>query len=153
MSKSDETEYRQARFQPPPGATELWLVRHGESEPARPGAPFPLVDGQGDPALSPEGRIQAEKLGERLGKERIDAVYVSTLRRTAQTAEPLAARIGLVPRVEKGLREGHLGEWEGGLYRKKVAENDPIAQRMSEEGRWRVLPATARANAVAQLAR
>ena len=52
MSTSDETEYRQARFQPPPGATELWLVRHGESEPARPGAPFPLVDGQGEPARS-----------------------------------------------------------------------------------------------------
>jgi probable phosphoglycerate mutase len=153
MSTSDETEYRQARFQPPPGATELWLVRHGESEPARPGVPFPLVDGQGDPALSPEGRIQAEKLGERLGKERIDAVYVSTLRRTAQTAEPLAARIGLVPRVEKDLREVHLGEWEGGLYRKKVAENDPIAQRMWEEERWDVIPDAEPAIAFAERAR
>lgn len=135
-----QTEYRQARFQPPPGATELFLVRHGESEPARPDSPFPLVGGQGDPNLSPEGREQAVRVGERLSSERFDAIYVTTLRRTVQTAAPLAERVGVSPRVEAGLREVHLGEWEGGLFRRMVAEGGPVAQRLLAEERWDVIP-------------
>lgn len=135
-----ETEYRQARFQPPPGATEVVLVRHGESAPARPGQQFPLVDGHGDPELAPDGLIQAERVADRLAGEQIDAIYVTTLRRTAQTAAPLAARIGLTPTVNSDLREVFLGEWEGGLFRQRVAENHPIAVRMREEQRWDVIP-------------
>lgn len=134
------TEYRQTRFQPPAGSTELLLIRHGESAPARPDEPFPLVDGQGDPELAPEGRRHAERVAERLGTERIDAVYVTTLRRTVQTAAPLAARLGLTARVEADLREVHLGSWEGGLFRRMVAENHPVAQRMRAEERWDVIP-------------
>ena len=55
--------YRQPRFQAPPGATELILVRHGESQAAVDGQPFELVDGQGDPALAPNGREQARTAG------------------------------------------------------------------------------------------
>ncbi|MCF6468739.1 histidine phosphatase family protein [Nonomuraea sp. MG754425] len=133
-------EYRQGRFRTPPGATEVFLVRHGESEPARPGRPFPLVAGQGDPALAPEGREQAERVGLRLAAERVDAIYVSSLRRTSETAAPLAARLGATPVVEPELREVHLGEWEGGLFRRMVAEGHPIARRMSAEERWDVIP-------------
>jgi len=43
--------YRQARFRPPPGATELLLIRHGESAAAFMEEPFPLVDGHADPEL------------------------------------------------------------------------------------------------------
>ena len=140
MSDGEPTEYRQHRFEAPPGATELLIVRHGESWPARPDEPFPLVDGHGDPPLAPEGREEAERVGERLALERIDAVYVTSLRRTRETAEPLARRTGLPIRVEADLREVFLGEWEGGLFRKMVAENDPIAQRMVAEERWDVIP-------------
>ena len=93
--------YRQARFRRPPGATELLLIRHGESQAAYPDKPFPLVDGHADPELAEEGREQAERLAERLGRTRIDAIYVTTLRRTAQTAAPLAARLGLAPRSSR----------------------------------------------------
>lgn len=137
---SGPQEYRQFRFQPPPGATELLLIRHGESEPAVDGVPFPLVEGQGDPALSPEGREQAEKVCARLATEHVDAVYVTNLRRTLETATPLLRRLGVEPVVEPDLREAHLGEWEGGLFRKRVAEGDPIALRMYEEQRWDVIP-------------
>ena len=58
--------FRQSRFTTPPGACELVLVRHGESEPLVEGNPFPLVDGHGDPELAPEGRAQAERVGERV---------------------------------------------------------------------------------------
>jgi 2,3-bisphosphoglycerate-dependent phosphoglycerate mutase len=132
--------YPQLRFQPPPGSTEVLLVRHGQSEAAVEGQDFELVDGQGDPALSPEGREQAELVGNRLAGEPVDAIYVSSLRRTAQTAEPLARRLSLTPVVDPDLREVFLGEWEGGLFRQKLVEQDPIAVRMHQEQRWDVIP-------------
>jgi 2,3-bisphosphoglycerate-dependent phosphoglycerate mutase len=132
--------YRQFRFQRPPGACELLLVRHGESAPAKDGESFPLVDGHGDPELDPVGVGQAEGVADRLQHEAIAAIYVSTLRRTAQTAAPLAARLGIEPRVEPDLREVYLGEWEGGTFRKHVAEGHPAAVQMFAEQRWDVIP-------------
>ena len=105
-----------------------------------PGHPFPLVDGHGDPALAPEGEAQAERLADRLASHHIDAIYVTSLRRTVQTAAPLAARLGLEPIVERDLREVHLGDWEGELYRQRVAEGHPIAMQMITEERWDVIP-------------
>ena len=132
--------YRQRPFPVPAGALDLLLVRHGQSQDYREGSPFPLVDGHGDPPLSEFGHQQAEQVASRLADAGIDVIYVSTLQRTAQTAGPLAARLGLTPDVEAGLREVCLGTWEGGLYRKMVAENHPIAQRMFAEERWNVIP-------------
>ncbi len=128
------------RFAVPPGATELILVRHGESAPAVPGVPFDLVDGHGDPPLAADGEAQAQRVAARLVDEPIDAVYVTNLRRTAQTAAPLLGKIGLTALVEPDLREVHLGEWEGGLFRMKVAAGDPVVLRMQAEQRWDVIP-------------
>lgn len=125
------------------------MIRHGESQPAQPGEPFPLVDGRGDPELSSDGREQAERVADRLASEHIDAVYVTSLRRTVQTAEPLARRLALRPRVEADLREVHLGDWEGGLYRKMVAEGHPVTLRMLTEERWDVIPGAEPAAALA----
>jgi 2,3-bisphosphoglycerate-dependent phosphoglycerate mutase len=136
----DPKTYRQYRFALPEGATDLLLVRHGESAPARIGAPAPLVGGHSDPELAPEGREQAEKLADRLAHEHIDAIYVTTLRRTAETAAPLAKRLGIEPRVEPDLREIFLGEWEGIAFRKYVSEGHPTAVRMFTEQRWDVIP-------------
>lgn len=139
-ARADDEVYRQYRFSLPEGATDLVIVRHGESAPARPDQPAPLVDGHSDPELAPEGREQAERLADRLAHERIDAIYVTTLRRTAETAAPLAARLGLTPRVEPDLREVFLGEWEGLAFRKYVSERHPLAIRMFVEQRWDVIP-------------
>src|SRR3954453_21918018 len=132
--------FRQRPFTPPPGACELVLVRHGESEPLVEGRPFPLVDGHGDPALAPEGEIQAERVGERLSTEPIRAIYVTTLRRTHQTAAPLAARLGITPVEEPDLREVFLGEWEGGIFRSKAIDNDPVFAEIFRQERWDVIP-------------
>jgi 2,3-bisphosphoglycerate-dependent phosphoglycerate mutase len=132
--------YRQMPVQVPPGATEVFLVRHGQSQEYVPGNPFDLVDGHGDPPLSELGREQARRVGGRLAKSGIAAIYVSTLCRTAQTAAPLADALGIVPEVEADLREVLLGEWEGGLFRQMVAEQVPLAQRMFAEERWDVIP-------------
>jgi probable phosphoglycerate mutase len=135
-----QTEYRQFRFRLPPGATDLLLVRHGESAPAREDEPFPMVDGHADPPLAAEGEREAELAGARLAVEPIEAVYVSGLRRTVQTAAPLAKRLGITPAVEPGMREVRLGDWEGGLFRIRVAENHEIAQRMWAAQRWDAIP-------------
>ncbi len=133
-------EYRQQRFQPPPGATEILLVRHGESRAATADDPFPLVDGHGDPELHAEGREQAIRVGHRLKHQPISAVYVSNLRRTHETAQPLCSHLNLTPTIDPDLREVFLGEWEGGLLRIKAHENDPVYLRMHEEQRWDVIP-------------
>jgi probable phosphoglycerate mutase len=132
--------YPQSGFPDIPGSADILLIRHGQSEPYLPGTPFPLVDGHADPALTPAGHEQARRLADRLASARIDAIYVTTLRRTAQTAAPLAARLGLVPQVEPGLREVHLGIWEGGEYRQRVAEQDPIVRQVFETERWEMIP-------------
>ncbi|MGO9581509.1 MAG: histidine phosphatase family protein [Acidimicrobiales bacterium] len=137
---TDGRRYRQVRFEPPPGSTEIVLVRHGESESADPARPFPLVDGRGDPALSALGREQAVRVADRLAPTRVDAIYVTSLRRTAETAAPLVARLGLVPTVEPALAEVNLGEWDRGIYRQRIAEGDPLVLEMSEQERWDVIP-------------
>jgi probable phosphoglycerate mutase len=135
-----QNEHRQYRFALPPGGTDILLVRHGESAPAREDRPFPLVDGHGDPPLADEGEREAELVGDRLAVEPVEAIYVSGLRRTVQTAAPLAKRLGLTPAVEPGLREVRLGDWEGGAFRIRVAENHELARRMWETQRWDAIP-------------
>jgi broad specificity phosphatase PhoE len=56
-------------------------------------------EGEQDPDLTEEGRQAAELLARRLTPERPAAIYVSTYKRTQQTAAPLAARLGLTPIV------------------------------------------------------
>jgi probable phosphoglycerate mutase len=132
--------YSQRAFSRPPGATEIVMVRHGASADAVPGQPFPLVDGHGDPPLSPVGERQAQAVGERLAAEPVDALFVTGLTRTVQTAAPLAERIGAEPEVVPGLREVKLGEWEGGEFRIRVQQGDPLAIRAVTEERWDVIP-------------
>lgn len=132
--------YRQVRFQRPPGSTEILLVRHGESAVADLSRPFVLFEGRGDPELAPEGREQAELLAERLSRYPIEACYVTPLRRTRETAAPLLERLGLEPFIEPDLIEVHMGEWEGGLYRQKMSERDPLAVKVFTEERWDLIP-------------
>ncbi|MFC3616555.1 histidine phosphatase family protein [Lutimaribacter marinistellae] len=133
-------EYRQSVYAPPAGAADLLLVRHGESEPARPGQSFAMMQGHGDPALHPEGERQARAVATRLKDEPISAIYVTILRRTHQTAAPLAEALGISPSVEADLREVHLGEWDGGLYRIKAAEGDPAFARAKARQEWGEIP-------------
>lgn len=135
---------RQHRFVPPPGSTVVLLVRHGESMPEHPDRPHPLRDGHGDPELAPIGREQARRVGDRLAAghhrgERIDAVYVTTLQRTHQTAAPLLAALSLEHVEVADLREVHLGEWEG-EFRARVASGDPVFAEVLARERWDVIP-------------
>jgi probable phosphoglycerate mutase len=135
-----EEGIRQHRFSAPPGATTVLVVRHGESAPEMPNQRFELRDGHGDPALHPVGVRQAECLADRLEHEPLTAIYVTTLRRTHETAAPLARRLGITPVEEPDLREVFLGEWEGGLFRSRALNNDPLFREIFRQERWDVIP-------------
>ncbi len=86
-----------------PKAVRLYLVRHGESESnaARAtGEPSTY-----DPPLTEMGRKQAERVGERLAREKVDAVYASPLQRAYNTGNEVAKRLGLEVRVIDDLQE------------------------------------------------
>ncbi|MEX0318311.1 MAG: histidine phosphatase family protein [Ruegeria sp.] len=133
-------KYRQRAYVPPKGAVDLLMIRHGETQAAVPGQSFPMKDGHGDPALHPDGEAQARAVGERLEGERLAAIYVTTLQRTHQTAAPLVAHLGLEPVTEPDLREVCLGDWDGGEYRIRAANNDPAFQRARDGQEWGEIP-------------
>jgi probable phosphoglycerate mutase len=132
--------YPQRAFAPPPDATEIVLVRHGASAAAVPGEPFESLEGQSDPPLAPEGERQAEAVGRRLERESFAGLYVTPLKRTRQTAAPLACATGLEPVVVPELREVMLGEWEGGELRIRAAQRDPLFFEVIASERWDTIP-------------
>ena len=134
------SEARQQRFTPPKGATDLLLIRHGETQAAVRGSSFPMVDGQGDPALHPDGEAQAIAVGERLKAAPLRAIYVTKMQRTHQTAAPLAEQLGLTPKVDPDLHEVFLGDWDGGEYRFRAAAQDPAFLRAKERQEWGEIP-------------
>ena len=115
-------------------------MRHGSSAAAVPGERFEMLEGHADPPLAPEGERQAQALADRLADRPPAALFVSTLRRTIQTAAPLAERIGIEPVVIPDLREVNLGEWEGGELRIRAAHGDPLIGEMMAAERWDVIP-------------
>lgn len=91
--------------------TELWLVRHGQTDWNLGGR----WQGQSPhaPGLNDTGRRQALALREKLKGMRFAAIYASDLPRSFQTAELLAETLGMTVTPEPRLREINLGDWEG----------------------------------------
>lgn len=129
----------QRPFSRPKGATEVVFVRHGSSHSDPDGPPMGLVDGHADPPLSDRGRRQAVAVAERLASEPASGMYVTPLRRTSETAAPLAERLGLDPVVVDDLREVHLGDWEHD-FRLRIAGPDPLTLDVFAAQRWDVIP-------------
>ncbi|CAN5262755.1 histidine phosphatase family protein [soil metagenome] len=87
----------------------LLLIRHGQTIDNVHGALGTTVPG---PGLTELGRRQAAAIPDSLGSIPIDAIYVSTMQRTHQTAEPLALARGLEVTVLEGIHEIDAGELE-----------------------------------------
>jgi len=92
---------------PPP--TRLYLIRHGQSA----GNAEGRFGGHGPTPLSDLGKHQAELTAKALAKEGIHSIYSSDLLRAVQTAEPLAALLGLPLHQSPAFRERHIGVLEG----------------------------------------
>ncbi|MFI6086876.1 bifunctional RNase H/acid phosphatase [Streptomyces sp. NPDC051218] len=88
------------------------LLRHGETALT----PQKRFSGSGgsDPSLSGVGREQAERAAAAFAaRGTIQAIVSSPLKRCQETAQAVAARLGLDVRVDEGLRETDFGSWEG----------------------------------------
>lgn len=93
-------------------ATTFVLLRHGETRLT----PEKRFSGSGgtDPELSDKGLWQAERAAAALAlRGTVQAVVSSPLKRARQTADAVAARLGLEVRIDEGIRETDFGAWEG----------------------------------------
>jgi len=94
-----------------PGPAVALLVRHGRTP-----TTGKVLPGRAPGLhLSDEGRAQAERTAERIAELPAApvAVYASPLERAVETARPIARRLGLRVRVERGLLECDFGAWTG----------------------------------------
>jgi len=89
---------------------KMLLIRHGQTLDNVNGSIGTAVPG---PGLTELGYRQAATLAANLASESIEAIYVSTLRRTRLTAQPLARSCGLEIHEVDGLQEITGGELEG----------------------------------------
>ncbi|OZI71016.1 histidine phosphatase family protein [Bordetella genomosp. 12] len=91
--------------------TEIWFIRHGETDWNR----QRRLQGWQDTPLNASGQAQARALAERLAGEALtfDALYSSDLQRAMATAEPVSQALGLRVRPEPGIRERGFGVLEG----------------------------------------
>ena len=87
----------------------ILFIRPGETDWNRAGKQ------QGDVAspLNALGRQQAQKLGNMLRVIGVGALYTSTTRRAAQTADIIAQSVGYTPIIDERLRERSVGQWQG----------------------------------------
>ena len=89
------------------------FLRHGESvSNAEPGRDLP--DEAGD-RLTDRGRAQAAQAAGNLAELGIERLWSSPLRRARETAEPIAAELGLEIEIREDLRELHEADGHGEL--------------------------------------
>jgi broad specificity phosphatase PhoE len=86
------------------------------------------------------GKEQAEAVGRRLAKAKIDAVYSSHLLRAYDTAQEIAKHHELPVQVFEDLEEVRLGDWSHGEFRRRAATADPEWIEWSKTGRWDGIP-------------
>lgn len=107
----------------------VYLVRHGHK--AAGDFPNPRLRLRDQP-LSSLGRRQAVRLARWFRGRGIAGIWVSEYQRTAQTARPLARRLGIEPVADPRLNEIDIGLLDG-LSDDEVRLRFPEAWRASEE--------------------
>lgn len=89
--------------------TTFLLIRHGQTAWNK----DVRFRGRTDLPLDETGRAQARRVGERLRREPVAAVYASPLSRAVETARPLAESLGLAVQPHPGLLDMDYGQWQG----------------------------------------
>src|SRR5271169_4870732 len=86
---------------------DVYLARHGQTAYNLEGR----FQGQLPVPLDETGRAQAHELAERAAEHGFAALWTSTLLRARETAEIVAARIGLELKEDARLEETNAGDW------------------------------------------
>lgn len=97
----------------------IHLARHGQTAYNHEGR----FQGHLPVPLDPTGREQARELAETATGLGLASLWCSPLARARETAEIVAARIGLAPRDEPRLVETDTGEWTGRSFAEVRAED------------------------------
>ncbi|MBE0686140.1 MAG: histidine phosphatase family protein, partial [Anaerolineaceae bacterium] len=88
--------------------TKILLIRHGDTD---------FVDealaGHIDSPINDEGVIQSLRVAEALKHLSINAIYASPLKRTQETAQPLAKLLKLDVKINQELNQVNFGDWQG----------------------------------------
>ncbi len=87
----------------------IYLIRHGETEFNRLG----IFRGRFEVDLNDNGRLQAAETGRALKDENIEFILTGPLRRTVETAEIVAAELGVEYRTDEAFNNIALGAWQG----------------------------------------
>ncbi len=104
----------------------LFIARHGETDYNK----NKLLQGRGiDAPLNSTGILQAGLLADYLNNYPIECVVSSSLKRSCQTAEVLARRIGINVIREKNLDEMDFGDLEGLKFSAVGDQLDSIQQK------------------------
>jgi broad specificity phosphatase PhoE len=88
---------------------KLYFLRHGETPYSRTGG----YCGDLDPELTLAGQQMAQAFGKAYAALDWAAIYVSPMKRTIATAQPLCDSTNLQMQLREGLKEIRYGEWEG----------------------------------------
>ena len=112
----------------------IYLIRHGETSYNAQG----IMRGWDDPGLNEAGRADALAAGKALDGVKLDALYVSDLKRATQTAAVITkGQQGLPRMIETDLlRTMDAGTWTG----RPLTEIDPKMAALQEK--WRTKPDT-----------
>ena len=95
------------------------LIRHGENDWIRRG----IIAGRTPGVhLNDAGREQAQRLAEFLSRGSIHQLFSSPVDRARETAESVAAKLGLLLNISEAIQEVNFGDWTG----KPVAELDKL---------------------------
>jgi probable phosphoglycerate mutase len=108
-------------------ATRILAIRHGETA----WNVDTRIQGQLDIGLNDTGLWQAQRVGQALAEETLDAIYSSDLQRAMATAQAIAQATAAPIHPELGLRERHFGHLQGQTWA-------DIEQHWPEDARlWR----------------
>jgi probable phosphoglycerate mutase len=81
-------------------------------------------------SLSEEGREQAERLAQRLARERLTAIHASPRERAQETAAPIGRATGLSVETVSALDEVDTGQWTGRSF--DELKDDPRWKQWNE---------------------
>lgn len=111
----------------------LLLIRHGDNEfiaRNRLAGRLPGVH------LNEKGRQQAQNLAQLLAQTPLSAIYSSPMERAVETAQPLAAALGLAVQIRPQLIELNYGTWQGRTFKQlariklwKEVHDNPVGVR------------------------